>query len=156
MRRQISLSAQDIDILTISCLISWAWVSQRHSWSPLLHEWLKHATLDSTRSQVHITSSSPTHLNPQKQRKPTSDSSETPTSSHSHALHNQSPPSGGHQGFSPADSDDDDLLIFFTCLCPVHILKSHMIHWHLKNWQFFLQKACFTFCIIHTSYWLLK
>ena len=60
-------------VSTISRLFSWAWVAQGPSWSPLLNEWLKHATLDNTRSQVHIPSSSPTHLNTQKQRKPASD-----------------------------------------------------------------------------------
>ena len=72
-------------------------IRDRHS-----HRSDSHATLDSTRSQVHITSSSPTHLNPQKQRKPASDPSERPTSSHLHALDNKSPPSGGYQSFSPA------------------------------------------------------
>ena len=65
----------------------------------------EHVTLDITRSQVHITSSSPTHLNPQKHWKPASDPNEIPTISHLHALDNKSPPSGGRQSFFPLPRD---------------------------------------------------
>ena len=73
----------------------------------------------STRSQVHITSSSSTHLNPQQQCKPANtvqaiptqshrtrrDPSEKQTSSHSHALNNALPHSKGRLGDFPLAGD---------------------------------------------------
>ena len=53
--RPVSLPAQDIDVSTNTRLVSWAWGDQRHSWAPFLNDWHARATMDSTRSQVHIT-----------------------------------------------------------------------------------------------------
>ena len=94
-------------------------VSSRQLVRATLYERLTRATLESTRSQVHITSSSSTHLNPQQQCKPANtvqairtqshrtrrDPSEKQTSSHSHALDNTLPHSRGRLGDFPLPGD---------------------------------------------------
>ena len=87
-----------------------------------LNERLTRATLESSRSQVHITSSSSSHLNPQQQCKPAytvqaiptqsqrtrRDSSEKQTSSHSHALDNTLPHSRGRLGDFPLNNNNNN------------------------------------------------